>query len=586
MMDLLKEAVEAAIGKLIADEVLPPETPRTVILERTRDPVHGDFATNAALTLARAARRNPRELADLLCAAIDLPRDVERTEIAGPGFINFFVHGSRWQETIQRILGEGAHYGRCQAEPPQKILLEFVSANPTGPLHVGHGRGAAYGASLGNILEAAGHSVHREYYVNDMGRQMNILAASVAVRGLQELGHDLHFPENGYRGDYILTIARDLVATRPELLNGFAADALQGMPQDSPEAPGKEIFIDALIQRLESCLGQEAFDHVRQFALGGILADIRDDLEGFGVHFDEWYSERSLGNSGRIEEELQRLDANGHLFTRDGATWFRSTSFGDDKDRVLRRDNGQTTYFASDVAYHLDKFERGFDRCINIWGADHHGYVPRVKAALQALEMNPELLDIYLVQFANLYRGKEKLAMSTRSGSFVTLRELREEVGDDAARFFYVMRKSDQHMDFDLDLAKSESRENPVYYVQYAHARVCSVMEKLREQGLEWNEQEALDNLERLDEDAEQELLTKLDEFPQVVMRAAEQAAPHSVANYLRELAARFHVWYNAHRALVEDSGLRNARVALCLAVRQVVANGLALLGVSAPEKM
>lgn len=584
MIDDLKSSIQGAIHKLIEDGTLPEGSPDSVGLERTRDSNHGDFATNVAMTLARPARRNPRELAGLLIDKLERPARVEKIEIAGPGFINFFVHGSHWQEVVQRILDQGQGYGLAEKNSGDSILLEFVSANPTGPLHVGHGRGAAYGASLGNLLEAAGHRVHREYYVNDMGRQMDILAASTIIRALEQQGADIPFPVNGYRGDYVLDIAHTLIKQHPDSLLPASAYDFGSLPEDGEDT--KEQFIDALIELLRTTLGTERFFEIQQFALTTILEDIREDLGEFGVNYDEWFSERGLGTSGRIQEELDQLDQAGHLFEQDGALWFRSTDFGDDKDRVLRRDNGQSTYFASDVAYHMDKFARGFDRCVNIWGADHHGYIPRVRAAMQALHEKPPLLQIHLVQFANLYRGEEKVPMSTRSGSFVTLRDLRAEVGSDAARFFYVMRKSDQHMDFDLELAKSQSRDNPVYYIQYAHARVCRLMEKLTEQGLNWDMGDGLSSLDLLGEDLEQELLTKLEEYPQMVARAAEQAAPHSVANYLRELSGRFHVWYNAHRALVDDPALRNARIALCLAVRQVVANGLTLLGVSAPERM
>jgi arginyl-tRNA synthetase len=452
------------------------------------------------------------------------------------------------------------------------VQVEFVSANPTGPLHVGHGRGAAYGASLANVLAAAGFDVSREYYVNDAGRQMDILALSTWLRYLEAYGATVAFPANAYQGEYVRDMGRKL---RDRHQARFKRDA------PTVAAADEEAALDALIAAAKAALGAD-YEVVHGFALNEQLADCRDDLAGFGVAFDNWYSERSLYDSGRVEQAIKMLEDRGHVFTEGGAKWFRSSAFGDEKDRVVQRENGQHTYFASDIAYHLDKYQRGFDLVIDVWGADHHGYIPRVKGALTALGLNAEQLTIALVQFAVLYRGGQKVSMSTRAGEFVTLRELRREVGNDAARFFYVLRKGDQHLDFDLDLAKSQSNDNPVYYVQYAHARVCSLLEQ-------WGGDAgglAVADTAALASEQELALLSRLLEYPEAVENAAHDLSPHVIAFYLRELAAGFHSYYNATRLLVENEQVKRARLALAAAVRQVLRNGLALLGVSAPDKM
>ncbi|HHH38575.1 MAG TPA: arginine--tRNA ligase, partial [Sedimenticola sp.] len=433
---------------------------------------------------------------------------------------------------------------------------------------------------------AVGFSVHREYYVNDAGRQMDILATSVWLRYLELCDEELAFPANGYRGDYIWDIAATLHRDHGEAYKFAAGEVFAGLPADEPAGGDKERHIDALIARARELLGDNRYRFVFELALSTILDDIREDLELFGVHYDEWYSERTLTESGAVNRAIERLRSAGHLYEKEGALWFRSTTFGDEKDRVIERENGQTTYFASDIAYHMDKLERGFERVVDVWGADHHGYVPRVKAALEALGADPSQLDVLLVQFANLYRGGEKVQMSTRSGSFVTLRELRKEVGRDAARFFYVMRKCEQHLDFDLDLAKSQSSDNPVYYVQYAHARICSVLRQAGEKGVAVEPSSGTENLERLREAHEQNLLKRLSRYQEVVEASALNEEPHQLTQYLRELANDFHTYYNAHQFLVADAALRDARIKLILATRQVLRNGLLLLGVSAPERM
>jgi len=575
-----------ALAKLAADGILSGDELPAANIERARNPQHGDFACNVALLLAKAARKNPRELAARIVAALPRSPILDHAEVAGPGFINFYLTPDAYHFVVQRILEQGYDYGRSQSGSGQRIQVEFVSANPTGPLHVGHGRGAAYGATVADLLQAVGYQVHREYYVNDAGRQMDILATSVWLRYLELCGETLSFPSNGYRGDYVWDIAATLHRDHGDAYRCPADAAILGAPPDEPAGGDKEAHIDALIERAKELLGDNRYRFVFELALNTLLDDIRDDLENFGVHYDEWYSERSLTASGAVNKAVERLRSAGHLYEQDGALWFRSTEFGDEKDRVLVRENGQTTYFASDVAYHLDKIERGFHRVIDVWGADHHGYVPRVKAALQALGDDASKLDVLLVQFANLYRAGEKIQMSTRSGSFVTLRALRKEVGSDAARFFYVMRKCEQHLDFDLDLAKSHSAENPVYYVQYAHARISSVLRQAAEKGLHIEPSAGTQNLRRLTEEHERALLQTLSRYPETVEYAALNEEPHQVAQYLRQLANDFHTYYNAHQFLVDDSGLRDARIKLILATRQVVRNGLNLLGVSAPEMM
>jgi len=547
-------------------------------IERTRDAAHGDFASNVALLSAKAAGMAPREVADKIVAALPTNSVIEKIEIAGPGFINFHLQAAASFAVIDEILGAGAAFGRLPASG-EKLHIEFVSANPTGPLHVGHGRGAAYGATLANLLEAAGYQVHREYYVNDAGRQMDILATSVWIRLLEAAGEPAVFPTAGYRGEYILEIAASLPA---EPLTRPWAEVIEAVPADGEEN-AKEAHIDGLIAQAKTLLGDDYW-RVFNAAKDSILNDIRTDLAEFGVDYDEWFSERSLIESKAAEQAVQSLKDTDHLYEKDGALWFKSEALGDNKDRVVIRDNGQATYFANDIAYHLNKFKRGFDQVVDVWGADHHGYIARVKGSLTASGQDADKLDVRLVQFAVLWRGSEKVQMSTRSGEFVTLRQLRQEVGNDAARFFYVMRSADQHLDFDLELAKSNSNDNPVYYIQYAHARVCSVLRQLAERELAHEPANA--ELSRLTETHETELLTALQRYPETLAFAASNHAPHTLAHYLRDLAQALHSYYNAHHFIVDDAALRNARLSLILATRQVIANGLGLLGVSAPEQM
>jgi arginyl-tRNA synthetase len=586
----MKQKIEAlilqAVETLKNQGVLSQEITPRINIDRSRDPQHGDFASNLALMLAKQARLNPRQLAEQVIAALPRHEAITKVELAGPGFINFFVNANAQYQVIKQIHDEGRHFGLSTVGAGQKVQVEFVSANPTGPLHVGHGRGAAYGSVVADLLQAAGFDVHREYYVNDAGRQMDILATSIWLRYLEECGEVVNFPSNGYRGEYVREIAWDIHKNAGNEYRRPAELVLENIPADEPQGGDKEAHIDALIARAKTLLGPSLYRDFFQIGLNTILEDIKLDLQEFGVEYQEWFSECQLMEDGSVEQALERLRASGHLYEKDGATWFASSKLGDEKDRVVVRENGQTTYFASDIAYHMNKLDRGFDRIINIWGADHHGYIPRVRAAMTALGADESKLKVLLVQFAVLYRGEEKVQMSTRSGEFITLRQLRNEVGKDAARFFYVMRRSEQHMDFDLKLATTRSNENPVFYVQYAYARVCSVLRQLDEKDWERNLLQGMDNLDRLTEDHEISLVGTLARYPEVLERAALQYEPHQLIQYLRELATEFHTYYNAHQFLVDDARLRDARLNLICAVKQVLANGLGLLKINTPESM
>jgi len=582
---LIENLVRDALAALPA-ELRPAAAAATApTIERARDTTHGDFATNAAMQIAKAAKRKPREVAQAIVDALPKSDLVAKVEIAGPGFINFFLAPSAYHQELLRVADQGAAYGRSQLGAGQRVLIEFVSANPTGPLHVGHGRHAAFGATLANLLDATGHKVHREYYVNDAGRQMEILAVSVWLRYLECFGEQFPFPSNGYRGDYLHPISDKLVEQVGRTLVRPAAEVFRDLPPDAP-AGDKDAYIDAVISRARELLGADAFHKAFDIALKDILADIRQDLEEFGVRYDEWFSERSLSDGGAIDRALERLRGNGVVYEKDGAQWFRATDFGDEKDRVVVRENGIKTYFASDIAYHLQKRERGFEQLLDVLGADHHGYIARVRAGLVAMGEPGDSLEVRLVQFVTLYRGGEKVQMSTRSGEFITLRELRREVGNDAARFFYVMRSNDQHLDFDMQLATSRSNENPVYYIQYAHARVCSVLRQMHEKGFAYDTARGRASLHRLVEPHEQALLASISRYPEIVEQAAMQRAPHTLVHYLREVANDFHTYYNAHQFLVDEAELRDARLTLIQGLRQVIRNGLGLLGVSAPEAM
>lgn len=576
-----------ALAQLQAKGDIPQNIDTSIRLERTRDTRHGDFACNAAMVLAKAVRMRPRDLAMHIIE--QLPTDDEfiaKVEIAGPGFINVFLTQKAYHTIINDILTAQHNYGRSQLGAGQTIMIEFVSANPTGPLHVGHGRGAAYGTALANLLTAAGFKTHKEYYINDAGRQMDILATSVWLRYLELCGETLTFPLNGYQGDYVLDIAASLHSEHSDAFQHSTSVVFENISPDAAVSGEPELLMDALIERSQQLLGETSYRLIFKKGLGIIIENIRRDLEQFGVVFDQWYFESSLTTNNTVAKAIEQLKAGGHTYEQNGALWFRSSAFGDEKDRVVVRENGQFTYFASDIAYHLNKLERGFHHMINIWGADHHGYVPRVKAAITALGADANRLTTLLVQFASLFRGKERLPMSTRSGSFVTLRELREEVGRDAARFFYIQRKSEQHLNFDLELAKSQTKDNPVYYVQYAHARISSVFRQLREKNQVWHHNQA--TLKRLETDREQALLFTLSRYPEVIESAACAYEPHQLTYYLRNLAQDFHTFYDddRHKILGGDDELRNARLSLIAAVQQILRNGLTIIDISAPEVM
>jgi arginyl-tRNA synthetase len=582
----LEQLISAALAQLVGTLLTDAPDPSTVTVERTRDAAHGDFATNVAMRLAKAARKNPRELATAIIAALPANPIVAKAEVAGAGFINFFLVKDVLSREVSRIHELGENYGRGNLGKGRRIIVEFVSANPTGPLHVAHGRHAAYGASLSNVLAAAGFNVHREYYINDAGRQMDILASSVWLRYLETFGEQITIPANGYPGEYLKPLAAKLREVAGERLRKPAAQVYEGLPPDEPSGGDKEVYVDAIIAHARELIGNDEFVGVLNVALEYLLSDIRNDLEGFGVVFDRWYSERSLDTTGAIDRALAKLESQGHLYKKDGAVWFRAEAFGDEKDRVVVRENGQKTYFASDIAYHLDKRERGFEKLIDVLGSGHHGYIARVRAGLAALGEPPDSLEVPMIQIVTLYRGDEQVKMSKRAGQFVTLRQLRSEVGNDACRFFYLMRSHEQNLDFDLELATSRTNENPVYYVQYAHARVKSLMKELAARGFAFDLQAGLSNLPKLDSDQAQALITVLLRYPEAVEQAAANRAPHAIVYYLRELANAFHTYYNAEKVIVEDADLRNARAALGLSVAQVIRNGLGLLGVSAPESM
>lgn len=570
----MKENLKSLIYKSLSE--IDPDGDHSNLLfniEQSRQKSHGDYACNIAMVLAKTLKKKPREIAKLLTQHLPDNTLIDKTEIAGPGFINFFLAKTAYGDLVLDILSQKQNYGHSDLGKNHKVLIEFVSANPTGPLHVGHGRGAAFGASLANILEKAGYQVHREYYVNDAGRQMHILTLSIWLRYLEACGTKLNFPADAYKGEYVIQIAQDLKEK-------FKTEFVKPYDFKSDQE------IDHLIQHMKTVLGKEGYQVFFQAGLTTILADIKDDLAGFGVTMDSWFSEQHLENEGLIQHGIDALTQKGHTFEQDGALWFRSTEFGDDKDRVLVRENGQPTYFASDVAYHLNKFERGYDLIIDVLGADHHGYVPRLRASIQALGYDDTQFIVPIVQFATLVIRGEKVQMSTRSGQFVTLRSLWEDIGAEAARFFYVQRKVEQHMDFDVDLAKSKSNENPVYYIQYAHARICSVWRQLSAQ--QAKREAPTDNrfVEHLNTDHEQRLLNLLMQFPESIELSAKHFEPHTLVHYLQDLADAFHSYYNAHQFLVDNAEMRMARLHLVKAVQQVIYNGLTLLGVRAPEEM
>jgi arginyl-tRNA synthetase len=549
---IIKEALHSAA----ADGLLQKNDIPAPFIEPTRDRKFGDYATNVAMVLASHINGNPRQFAQALADRIletDNGENIDKVEVAGPGFINITMSDDYWVKAVRTVLSEGSSYADSNAGQGKRVQVEFVSANPTGPLHVGHGRGAALGDALANVLEAAGFDVQREYYINDAGNQIENLGQSVYARYLELFGNQVDFPEGGYHGDYVKEIAADLKAN----------------------------LGDRYLHKSSDAVVQE----IAEYAASQILADIKEDLEQFGVRFDRWFSEKSLFDGNEVKQALEDMENRGHIYREDDAVWFRSTEMDDDKDRVVIKADGSMTYFASDVAYHRNKFDRGFDRVINIWGADHHGYVDRMKAAVVALGKRKEDLQILLVQFVNLLRHGKPVAMSTRAGEFVTLREVREEVGRDAARFIFLTRKADSKLDFDLDLAKERSNDNPVFYVQYAHARICSIIRNAEQAGISLPEPEGAD-LALLVLPEEKELIRHIAALPGVVDGAALALDPHRLTNYLRDIATTLHNYYYHHRVLTDDADLTAARLALVTGVRIAVRKALTLLGVTAPERM
>ncbi|MGH8517622.1 MAG: arginine--tRNA ligase [Panacagrimonas sp.] len=586
---LLEQAL-AALSSTLGREV---SLPASLQIDAAKDPRHGDFATNLALVVAKPLGQPPRTVAEALLRHLPNSPLIAKAEIAGPGFINFFLAPGAFQSVVAQVLAHGAEYGCDRSRSSGRVLVEYVSANPTGPMHVGHGRGAAYGDSLASILAATGWEVHREYYINDAGRQVDILTVSVWVRYLQECGEGIAFPRRGYPADYIRATSTRLRAAHGDAFRRPAAEVLRDL-EPEPEAPEgadekslaaikarQEQHADALIERARSLLGAD-YARIQGAALEDQLASIRATLDAFGVHFDQWSSEKALVESGFVARAIDRLRAAGHVYEQDGATWLRTSALGDEKDRVLFKADGAATYFANDLAYHVDKLDRGYPVLLDVWGADHHGYIARVRAAIEALTGRKDALRVQLMQFVTLSSGR----MGKRSGNFVTLQDLVSEAGKDATRFFYLLRSHDQHLEFDIELARSQSNDNPVYYVQYAHARICSVFRQAAERGQTFDAGALANVLHRLVEPQEKLLLTLLQKYPETLAAAGRQYAPHLLAFYLRELADALHSCYNAHKFLVDDAELQTARLGLIAATRQVLANGLALLGVSAPESM
>ena len=552
------EQTEGTLKQTIADAVLKAklatedELPE-VILEKPKDKNHGDFATNIAMQLARIAKKAPRQIADDIIANLDASKiSLEKVEIAGPGFINFFMKNDFLGDIIGNILESGKNYGKTNSGNGKRVQVEFVSVNPTGDLHLGHARGAAYGDVLCNVFAAAGYDVEREYYINDAGNQIDNLAVSVEARYLQELGQDATMPEDGYHGQAIIDIAKKLV----------------------------EEYGDEWAKKEK----EERIAFFKEYGLHSSLENIKNDLLAFRVEFDNWFSERSLYKDNKITEALKVLEKENYIYEKDGATWFKSTDLGDDKDRVLVKQDGNYTYLTPDIAYHKDKLDRGFDKIINVWGADHHGYVPRMRAAIQALGYPVEKFDVKIIQMVNLFEGGEKIRMSKRTGKAVALRDLIEDVGVDAARYFFVTRSNDSQLDFDMDLARSQSNDNPIYYVQYAHARISTMLEQAKNKGFEID---AAYDASILTTEKEVDLLKKLGEFPQVIADAADKHMPHKVTQFVFDLASLLHSFYNAEKVLdKENEALTHARIALMKAVKITIANALQIIGVSAPEKM
>ena len=581
----MKEEIQKSLQDIISGLYDNPELSTdlyVVHIQDNKDKEHGDLASNIALVLSKPLKKNPKEIANEIIEQFSLDANIIKVEVAGPGFINFFLSKSSHGEVLKKISSEKKNYGKVQPIN-KKVLIEYVSSNPTGPLHIGHGRGAVFGSVLSQLLKEAGFEVDEEYYVNDFGRQMNILSVSLWIRYAQLFDSQVKMLKKGYQGEYLIDIAKKLKKIKSDELYIANKNISSLINSDQEE---DEVFTDHVIEIFKSQLSKD-FNFLRDFALEEIIDLIKRDLLDFGVNHNKWFSESSLYRNdketeSRVEKAIQGLKSNGFVYEQDNAIWFKSSDFGDDKDRVLKRGNGDYTYFASDVAYHLDKYDRGYDRVINIWGSDHHGYIPRVKAAMEANNRDKDKLEVVFIQFANLIREGKKITMSTRSGEFITLKELIEEVSTEAARFFYINRKADQHLDFDLDLAKEQSKDNPLYYIQYAHARICSVLRKSKAKDSE------LDNsdLALLNSDREVEIQKMLQQYPTLIEKAALSSEPHLICYYLKDLASSFHSYYNSEKFLVEDEMLMNSRLFLLSGVKQVIHNGLSILGINAPQEM
>ena len=581
----MKDKIQKSLKGILSNLYNSPEidiNQYEVNIQDNKDKEHGDLASNIALILAKPLKRTPLEIANEIIQQFNLDEDILKVEVAGPGFINFFLSKNSHGEVLKTIDSEKEHYGKIEPQN-KRVLIEYVSSNPTGPLHVGHGRGAVFGSVLSSLLKEAGFEVDEEYYINDFGRQMNILSVSLWIRYAQLFGSQVQMIKNGYQGGYMGVIAEDLKTIKKD---EFVIDSATISSIFAFENEDDELHTDQIIDGLKTELGNKFF-FLRDFALQEIISQIKEDLSDFRVNHNKWFSESSLYQNdnetqSKVEGTIKNLHSNSFVYEKDDAVWFKSSDFGDDKDRVLKRGNGEYTYFASDVAYHLDKYERGYDRVINIWGSDHHGYIPRVKAAMEASQKDKNKLEVVFIQFANLIRDGKKVTMSTRSGEFITLRELIEEVSTEAARFFYINRKADQHLDFDLDLAKEQSKDNPLYYIQYAHARICSVLRKAEADLKKLNKSD----LELLDSDREVEIQKMLRQYPDLIKRAALSSEPHLICYYLRDLASSFHSYYNSEKFLIDDKNLMKSRLFLLCGVKQVVHNGLSILGINAPEEM
>ena len=580
----MKDNIKKTLSQILEDlysQIEPEVKNLKISIQDNKEKEHGDLATNIAMVLAKPLKKNPKEIAEEIKQNFVLDEKIIKVEVAGPGFLNFFLSKDSHGEILEQIQKENKDFGKSGSKQ-SKVLIEYVSSNPTGPLHVGHGRGAVFGSVLSSLLEEAGFEVDQEYYVNDFGRQMNILATSVWIRYCQLFSSEIKMMQQGYQGDYLLPVAKKLKDEKSDSLFKIEESLIQKLNSEDQD----DEFTDQLVESLRVILKEE-FQYIREFALSEILHLIKADLEQCGVHHNAWFSESSLyGNDGstdsKVDVSIEELKSRGFIYEEGGAIWFKSSSLGDDKDRVLKRGNGEYTYFASDVAYHLDKYDRGYDRVINVWGSDHHGYLPRVRAAMDACDRDINKLEVIFIQFANLVKAGKKVSMSTRSGDFITLNELMNEVTTEAARFFYINRKADQHLEFDLDLAKEQSKDNPLYYIQYAHARICSVLRKAE------NEFEDFDSVELalLGSEKEIEILKLLRQYPQLIERSAKAGEPHLLCYFLRDLSGVFHSYYNSEKFLIEDKELMTSRLFLLKGVKQVIANGLRVLGIKAPEEM